>query len=89
MVQEHCISCGRVLCGLLLLISQTDFATILDAKLAAYLQRHLNPYQILNASIEVPFAMARTRENKIYCQPSLRLSQLLLPAYRPVLRICR
>jgi hypothetical protein len=48
-VQEHCISCARILCGLVSLISQTDFAAILDAKLAAYLQWHLNPYQILNA----------------------------------------
>ena len=36
-VQDHCISCARILCGLLSLISQTDFAAILDAKLAAYL----------------------------------------------------
>jgi hypothetical protein len=33
-VQEYCISCARVLCGLLSLISQTGFATSLDAKLA-------------------------------------------------------
>jgi hypothetical protein len=54
-VQEHCISCAHVLCGLLSLTSRPDFATILDPKLAAYLQRQLNPYQILNAFHCGPF----------------------------------